>query len=207
MLSGRCGIRPESYHPGSSGASKEAVDAPELWPGNVEAALVPLVKDCLEAEQEAAKAEANSEVIEADVEDDTAPQRIAVDPGQPTMEEVEEHRVTHHPYRSWCKHCVEARGVGAPHKSVAAGNVPIISCDYLIVTKKGVFTRDEAETEQKAEILLKILIVKDSSSRYTGAHVVPVKGLGEDSYAAEKIRRDVLWLGYSRVILKSDPPL
>ena len=80
--------------------------------------------------------------------------------------------------------------------------MPIISCDYLIITKRGVFWRDA--TVEKSAVLMKILVVKDSKSKFIGAHVVPVKGLGEDRYAAEKLRGDIRWLSYSRVILKSD---
>ena len=51
--------------------------APEWWLGNIDTTLVPLVKDCLGAEEDAAKAEADGKVIELeDSEEDTAPQRI-----------------------------------------------------------------------------------------------------------------------------------
>ena len=36
------------------------------------------------------------------------------------------------------------------------------------------------------------------------AHVVPVKGLGADRYAVEKLRRDIIWLGYRRIIVRTD---
>ena len=42
-------------------------------------------------------------------EEDSAPRRTAPDPGEPTAEEVAEHRVDHVPYRSWCSHCVRGR--------------------------------------------------------------------------------------------------
>ena len=41
-------------------------------------------------------------------EEDSAPRRTAPDPGEPTAEEVADHRVDHYPFRSWCQHCVEA---------------------------------------------------------------------------------------------------
>ena len=78
----------------------------------------------------------------------------------------------------------------------------MVSMDYLIVTKAGVFTKEEGV--ERSEILMKILVLKDSQSKYVGAHVVPVKGLGEDRYAAERVRRDIMWLGYAKVILKAD---
>ena len=100
----------------------------------------------------------DAETIEielSDNEEDHAPRRTAPDPGQPTAEEEAEHRVDHYPYRSWCRHCVEGRGTGEQHTSGPEGSIPIISADYLIVTKHGVFRKDEPEA--KAEIVAKIL--------------------------------------------------
>ena len=137
-------------------------------------------------------------------EEECAPVRKMPDPGAPTAEEVESHRTTHLPYRSWCEDCVQGRGTGEQHRSGPAGRVPVIACDYLIVTRRGVFQREEIAAGDQGDILMKILVVKDASSKFIGAHLVPQKGLGEDRYAAENIRRDILWLGYSRIILKSD---
>ena len=79
----------------------------------------------------------------------------------------------------------------------------MVSFDYLIVTKNGEF-RVKGESDGPYEILLKILIVKDSRSKALFAHVVPQKGVGEDRFTVECLRRDILWLGYPRVLLKSD---
>ena len=79
----------------------------------------------------------------------------------------------------------------------------MVSFDYLIVTKNGEF-RVKGESDGHYETLLKILIVKDSRSKALFAHVVPQKGVGEDRFTVECLRRDILWLGYPRVLLKSD---
>ena len=47
-------------------------------------------------------------------------------------------------------------------------------------------------------------MVKDSMSRTICGHTVHCKGVGSDRYAVEKNKRYVLWLGYSKVTLKSD---
>ena len=139
--------------------------------------------------------------LQDEAEEDCAPRRTAPDPGQPTAEQIEEHRIDHLPYRCWCEHCVMGRGVGEPHKRGPEGCVPVIAFDYLMITRSGVFTRQQ---EAHGEIILKILVVEDTRSRYIGADVVSVKGVGADRYAAEKLRNDVLWLGYPKVLLKSD---
>ena len=87
-------IRPKSSLQDLSGfgARQLAIVAPSQWLAGVEDSLVPMMKECLATELEEAEVEANNDVMEAeDEEEDTTPQRIAVDPGQPTIEEVEEH--------------------------------------------------------------------------------------------------------------------
>ena len=41
--------------------------------------------------------------------------RVQKSPECPTKKEIEEHMVTHIPYRNWCPHCVKGIGVDSPH--------------------------------------------------------------------------------------------
>ena len=34
----------------------------------------------------------------------------------PEQDEIDEHNTTHLPFRSWCPHCVQGRGVSAAHR-------------------------------------------------------------------------------------------
>ena len=146
--------------------------------------------------------EADGEVIEAEEsEDDCAPKRTAPDPGAPTQQQIDDHEIDHVPYRCWCEACVAGRGIGDQHRAGPESTVPVISFDYLLVTKKGIKLKGQA---QPGEVLLKILVVKDSMSKVISAHVVRSKGVEDDGYAVEKLKRDILWFGYSRVTLKSD---
>ena len=43
------------------------------------------------------------------LEGDSCIKRL-IDPRLPTEEEVEHHKLTHLPYRSWCPECVKAKG-------------------------------------------------------------------------------------------------
>ena len=38
-------------------------------------------------------------------------------PRQPTKIEVEEHNLTHMPFRQWCPHCVRGKAINSPHKA------------------------------------------------------------------------------------------
>ena len=53
--------------------------------------------------------------VEADSEE-SAPIKIARDPGDPSSREREDHCVTHLPYRSWCPICVKAKGKEEAHR-------------------------------------------------------------------------------------------
>ena len=51
---------------------------------------------------------------------------------------------------------------------------------------------------------MKIIVAKCQMTKCVFAHGVPQKGLDPKLYAVERLKRDVLWLGHNRVILKSD---
>ena len=67
----------------------------------------------------------------------------AVDPGTFAAVQVEEHRKTHMPFRSWCKWCVLGRGRGLQHRRSGTSSVPIMCMDYFFPAKGGVRTREE----------------------------------------------------------------
>ena len=65
--------------------------------------------------------------------------RIAPSPKQPSAAEVELHRITHWPYRSWCEECVKGCELGeqrGTHVGLAHG-VPIVGMDYFYMIEKG----------------------------------------------------------------------
>ena len=57
-------------------------------------------------------------------------------PFKPGPELVENHRLHHHPYQSWCKWCVEGKAHGQHHKSVQDREsfVPVVATDYFFLT-------------------------------------------------------------------------
>ena len=94
---------------------------------------------------------------EVNVEDESAEDvpdlKHASNVASPSAEQVEGHRVTHYPYRSWCKWCVMGRGVGRPHvASSHESSVLIVGMDYFYITKEGVRRRDELAKELAAAL-------------------------------------------------------
>ena len=58
--------------------------------------------------------DASEEVVEA--EEEGQPVNSLPTPNMPTQSERDEHDLKHYPYRSWCKHCVEGRGIEMRHR-------------------------------------------------------------------------------------------
>ena len=80
-------------------------------------------------EKEAMGTGGDEDIVE---EQDVEPRRIVPSPIRLSASQVAAHRVTHHPYRSWCDECVEAFGrekahFGGDHASER--KVPLISMD------------------------------------------------------------------------------
>ena len=79
----------------------------------------------------------------------------------------------------------------------------MISCDYLFITPKGIFLRKEISDEER-ERALKVLVAYCGATGCLFAHAVPAKGADEDGYIVEQLKQDILWLGHSKVIVRSD---
>ena len=51
----------------------------------------------------------------------------------PSLAEIEEHNLTHLPFRDWCEFCVQGKASSHPHmkRKVNENAVPVISMDYM----------------------------------------------------------------------------
>ena len=84
--------------------------------------------------------------VQDDVEDqEVEEQKVAPNPLLPSAEEVDEHRASgHHPYRIWCRECVEGRAVGEHHAQAKhAKLIPTVAFDYFFLTAGGIQHRQE----------------------------------------------------------------
>ena len=140
---------------------------------------------------------------EAD-DQDCAQKRVAPDPGMPTQSEIDDHNIDHWPYRCWCEHCVRGRATGEPHMPGPVSQIPVIAFDYLFITRGKILKKEELSDEDKAHIKLKILVVKDTKSKVVFAHAMRQKGVDDEGYAVARVTEDVQWLGYTKLILKTD---
>jgi hypothetical protein len=61
-------------------------------------------------------------------------------PLKPTVKEVEEHNLTHLPFRNWCIFCVKGKAKDDPHKRRIKQDeeqeIPIVSIDYMFMESR-----------------------------------------------------------------------
>ena len=106
---------------------------------------------------------------EGDDQSKRAPKKIA-DPRMPTSAEVEDHNLTHLPYRSWCVHCVRGRGEQTSHRRQGPrpeSAIPEIHMDYCFVGRKD----EDAQP---------IFVARDPDTRMTVSYLVQNKGVVSD---------------------------
>ena len=154
--------------------------------------------------------------MQEELEEEAEAPRAARDPGCPTEKQVEDHRLTHLPYRTWCKWCNLGRGRGLQRKQSPKSEIPVVGIDYFFITAGGVKKRDELEYENNEEgnksleearskgEIVKCVVVRCSSSKLVFGHVVPCKGADENGYVSSIIVEDVKWMGHTKLILKAD---
>ena len=86
------------------------------------------------------------------------------DPKMPPKEEVEQHYLTHLPFRNWCQYCIQGKGKVAPHfkQKHREDGLPEVHFDYCFMSTHG-------------SPLATILVAREKSTKMTLATVVPMK--------------------------------
>ena len=109
-----------------------------------------------------------------------------LDPQLPTKEEMEEHCLTHLPFRNWCQHCVRGAGRTADHRA---------------------HLRDDGLHELGTEGSSKetVLVVRERPHRMTMSAIVPMKGASLE-WTVRRTLAFIKEIGLegSPIVLKSD---
>ena len=107
----------------------------------------------------------------------------------PSQAEIDEHMLTHIPFRSWCRYCVMGQSVAVAHRKGDKSNegIPTVSIDYAFLNKK-------QEVDSVENVGMPILAIKDRKSGMIQSRVVPAKGI--DKFAIKRLKKDIELLGY-----------
>ena len=133
--------------------------------------------------------ELSQEAVDVDV--GIKPKRLK-SPTEPTALEIEEHEMTGHAcHRSWCGHCMRARGLMERHtqQKEESEGLPVLAMDYFFF-----FSKDEQG--------LPHLQVRDSHTNMCWSSAVPAKGA--DPFAVNFVLNILDEVGYRKLVMKSD---
>ena len=130
--------------------------------------------------------------------------RMLPTPNMPTAAEREEHEIMGHvQYRSWCAHCVKARGAGQKHpahEEEQEGELPMICSDYGYMNGEE-SDLTEATGAQDPENL-PILVIRDRRTKTITASYVPEKG--QHRFGLKFFSNFLKRMGHRKVINRSD---
>ena len=104
----------------------------------------------------------------AEAADEDGDARAMPAPVRPTPAMIEQHNVSHLPFRNWCPFCVRGRGKSCSHPRQAHDDeqLPTIAIDYGFLG-----------SADEPAVGLPILVVKDRWSKAVWAFPVPAKGV------------------------------
>ena len=113
-------------------------------------------------------------------------------PMLPSPAEIDNHNLTHFPYRSWCRHCVRGRGKEASHvkSQNEPGDVPEFHFDWCFPGEEEAFKN------------LTVLVGRMRGTRMTMSTLMPSKSTGE--FASKRIMAYLRECGceLSKIIVK-----
>ena len=142
------------------------------------------------------------EEVEGDTFGESAPVKVRTKPVQPSQKEIEEHEVTHYPYRSWCRYCVAASGRRDKHASVSEDKddeIACVACDYGFFTSREDEDKPEEELEKK---YTPFIATVDEKTKCTFGDVVHRKGV--EDWSVKVMVEHIVDLGHPKVKLRSD---
>ena len=87
--------------------------------------------------------------------------------------------------------------------------VPMVAFDYAGVKGNGDFVNpDELKDLDDDDLVARVLVVavrtQDDRQSCVFGHIVPCKGVDRDRFSVDCLVSDIVWTGYTRVLLKSD---
>ena len=150
-----------------------------------------------EDEDEEDVLKADEEIERKAAQEDKREVKKLSDPRRPTQAEIDEHALTHIPYRNWCDICVRCRGKDLDHRKAVEEErgVSEYAFDYC-------FPGDEFGFK------LVVLVGREKITGMYFATAVPTKG-SSGRFAVDKALDYVAELGdkNSRIIIKTDQEL
>ncbi len=137
------------------------------------------------------------------------PQKTVRSPGRPSPREVEDHELTHCPYRAWCEHCVKGQAKDDAHSAItgemAESSVVRVIIDYCFFQEGLTGKATDHEVSTTAKSSLTTMVMLETLCHSVWAYAVESKGASE-TWTTEQILEDMETVGITneRIIMKAD---
>ena len=106
---------------------------------------------------------------EGQADAETQAPRAAKAPHTPSQREIDDHNLTHCPYRAWCEACVRGQAKDDCHTTItgtdADSSVTRVCIDYCFLTEKVKAQENEHVEEVKANVSMTILVMLETMCR------------------------------------------
>ena len=126
--------------------------------------------------------------------------RTVRSPARPTSKDVEEHDLTHCPYRAWCDHCVRGQAKDDSHSTVkgefADSTVVRVALDYCFFQEGVTSKTTEHEDSTRAKTSMTVLVMLETLCHSVWGYAVEPKGASEE-WVVEQIVEDLETVGLS----------
>ena len=100
-------------------------------------------------------------------------------PKSPSQAEIDEHNVSHCPFRSWCKWCVFGQSVAKGHfkkkESESENEVPTVSLYYMFMKERQ--EENEEDEGEEGQRSMPTMVMLDHESDMMFSSIVPKKGV------------------------------
>lgn len=111
------------------------------------------------------------------------PQKTVRSPGRPSPREVEDHELTHCPYRAWCEHCVKGQAKDDAHSAItgemAESSVVRVIIDYCFFQEGLTGKATDHEVSTTAKSSLTTMVMLETLCHSVWAYAVESKGASE----------------------------
>ena len=137
------------------------------------------------------------------------PQKAVRSPARPSQKEIDDHELTHCPYRAWCDPCVKGQAKDDGHRAIvgemAESSVARVIMDYCFF-QEGVTNKvSDHEDSTKADVSLTAMVMLETMCHSIWAYAVESKGASE-TWLTEQMLEDIETVGLAeeRIIVKAD---
>ena len=143
----------------------------------------------------------NTDLDQEDINIEARRPKSLRSPLQPTPSQIEEHNLTHQPFRSWCPICQQTRGRPSQHRRRGESQESTIMCDYTFVTNPH-HPPQTPSSGNRYENHIRVLSLIESTTGMSHAIMTHRKGLTQ--HQLHQAKKWIITNGFGDSVIQCD---